>query len=129
MKYRVLAADLDGTLVTDDKRVTERTKAAVRLVLEQAKIFARQALPRKICGEVRFGTSDPALTGQILGIAGIFYPLLMDNVKVDPDFEQTILEGELFLKGRLRIVSAVRIAWRLFRDKNVRYVYRKLNRQ
>lgn len=107
----------------------ERTKAAVRLVLEQAKIFARQALPRKICGEVRFGTSDPALTGQILGIAGIFYPLLMDNVKVDPDFEQTILEGELFLKGRLRIVSAVRIAWRLFRDKNVRYVYRKLNRQ
>ncbi len=107
----------------------ERTKAAVRLVLEQAKIFARQALPRKICGEVRFGTSDPALTGQILGIAGIFYPLFMDNVKVDPDFEQTILEGELFLKGRLRIVSAVRIAWRLFRDKNVRYVYRKLNRQ
>lgn len=107
----------------------ERTKAAVRLVLEQAKIFARQALPRKICGEVRFGTSDPALTGQILGIAGIFYPLFMDNVKVDPDFERTILEGELFLKGRLRIVSAVRIAWRLFRDKNVRYVYRKLNRQ
>lgn len=107
----------------------ERTKAAVRLVLEQAKIFARQALPRKICGEVRFGTSDPALTGQILGIAGIFYPLFMDNVKVDPDFDQTILEGELFLKGRLRIVSAVRIAWRLFRDKNVRYVYRKLNRQ
>lgn len=107
----------------------ERTKAAVRLVLEQAKIFARQALPRKICGEVRFGTSDPALTGQILGIAGIFYPLFMDNVKVDPDFEQTILEGELFLKGRLRILSAVRIAWRLFRDKNVRYVYRKLNRQ
>lgn len=107
----------------------ERTKAAVRLVLEQAKIFARQAIPRKICGEVRFGTSDPALTGQILGIAGIFYPLFMDNVKVDPDFEQTILEGELFLKGRLRIVSAVRIAWRLFRDKNVRYVYRKLNRQ
>ena len=107
----------------------ERTKAAVRLVLEQAKIFARQALPRKICGEVRFGTSDPALTGQILGIAGIFYPLFMDNVKVDPDFEQTILEGELFLKGRLRIVSAVRIAWRLFRDKNVRYVYRKLIRQ
>ena len=107
----------------------ERTKAAVRLVLAQAQIFARQALPRTICGEVRFGTSDPALTGQILGIAGIFYPLFMDNVKVDPDFEQTILEGELFLKGRLRIVSAVRIAWRLFRDKNVRYVYRKLNRQ
>ena len=76
------------------------------------------------------------LTGLSVGICQaydlftkIFYPLFMDNVKVDPDFEQTILEGELFLKGRLRIVSAVRIAWRLFRDKNVRYVYRKLNRQ
>lgn len=30
MKYRLLATDLDGTLVTDDKRVTERTKQAVK---------------------------------------------------------------------------------------------------
>ena len=111
-----------------DFALDERTKAAVSLVWKQAGILARQALPRKIRGELHFGTDDPALTGQILGAIGIFYPLFMDNVKVNPDFEQMVLEGELFFRGRLRLVTLARIAWRLFRDKNVRYVYRKLNR-
>ena len=106
----------------------ERTKAAVSLVWKQAGILLGQALPRKIRGRLHFGTEDPALTGQILGAIGIFYPLFMDNVKVDPDFEKPALEGELSLKGRLRIVTVLRIAWRLYRDKNVRYVYRRLNR-
>ena len=106
----------------------ERTKAAVSLVWKQAGILLGQALPRKIRGRLHFGTEDPALTGQILGAIGIFYPLFMDNVKVEPDFEKPALEGELSLKGRLRIVTVLGIAWRLYRDKNVRYVYRRLNR-
>ena len=106
----------------------ERTKAAVSLVWKQAGILLGQALPRKIRGELHFGTEDPALTGQILGAIGIFYPLFMDNVRIDPDFEKPVLEGELSLKGRLRVVTVLRIAWRLYRDKNVRYVYRRLNR-
>ena len=106
----------------------ERTKAAVSLVWKQAGILLGQALPRKISGRLHFGTEDPALTGQILGAIGIFYPLFMDNVKVEPDFEKPALDGELSLKGRLRIVTVLGIAWRLYRDKNVRYVYRRLNR-
>ncbi len=106
----------------------ERTKAAVALIWKQAGILLRQALPRKIRGELHFGTDDPALTGQILGGISIFYPLFMDNVKVTPDFENSVLEGELFLKGRLRAVTVLRIAWRLYRDRNVRRLYRRLNR-
>ena len=87
----------------------ERTKAAVSLVWKQAGILLGQALPRKIRGRLHFGTEDPALTGQILGAIGIFYPLFMDNVKVEPDFEKPALEGELSLKGRLRIVTVLGI--------------------
>ena len=65
----------------------ERTKAAVSLVWKQAGILLGQALPRKIRGRLHFGTEDPELTGLILGAIGIFYPLFMDNVKVEPDFE------------------------------------------
>lgn len=106
----------------------ERTKAAVRLVWSQAGILVKHVLPRRLKGEVHFGTEDPALTGRILGALGIFYPLFMDNVKVNPDFEQAVLEGELFVKGRMRAAVFVRTAWKLFWDKNVRYVYRRLNR-
>ncbi len=33
MRYRLLSTDLDGTLVTEDKRVTERTKQAVKALI------------------------------------------------------------------------------------------------
>ncbi len=35
MKYKLLAVDLDGTLVTDDKKITERTRRAVRAMLDE----------------------------------------------------------------------------------------------
>ena len=104
----------------------ERTRAAVSLAWSQLKRLLRRLLPRKVRGEVRFGTGDPALTGQILGGISIFYPLFMDNVKVTPDFQETVLEGELYAKGRIRLFTVARIAWKLYRDKNIRFVYRRL---
>ena len=106
----------------------ERTKAAVSLSWEQLCFLLRKLLPGKIRGELRFGTEDPALTGRILGAVSIFYPLFMDNVKVEPDFCEPVLEGELFVKGGFRLIHGLRAAWKLFRDRNVRYVYRRLNR-
>ena len=105
--------------VTDD-----RTKAALSLAWSQLKGFLVKLLPNKVRGDLRFGTDDPALTGEILGGISIFYPLFMDNVKVVPDFQETVLEGELYLKGRIRLLTVAQIAWRLYRDKNVRFVYR-----
>ena len=104
----------------------ERTKAAISLAWSQLKRLLGKLLPRKVRGEVRFGTGDPALTGQILGGISIFYPLFMDNVKVTPDFRETVLEGELYAKGRIRLFTVARIAWKLYRDKNIRFVYRRL---
>lgn len=104
----------------------ERTKAAISLAWSQLKRLLGKLLPRKVRGEVRFGTGDPALTGQILGGISIFYPLFMDNVKVTPDFRETVLEGELYARGRIRLFTVARIAWKLYRDKNIRFVYRRL---
>ena len=102
----------------------DRTKAALSLAWSQLKGFLLKLLPNKVRGDLRFGTDDPALTGEILGGISIFYPLFMDNVKVVPDFQETVLEGELHLKGRIRLLTVAQIAWRLYRDKNVRFVYR-----
>jgi len=106
----------------------ERTKAAIRLCLSQVKVLLLRLLPKKVRGEIHFGMSDPALTGEILGGISIFYPVFMDNVKVLPDFEESCLEGELYVKGRFRLATAALIAIKLLKNKNVRYVYRKLSR-
>ena len=112
---------------TRDFVMDERTKAAVGLCTRQIGKLLKKLLPGKLRGEIHFGMEDPALTGEILGGISIFYPAFKDNVKVIPDFEESCLEGELLVKGRLRLVTVVQIAWKLFWDKNVRYVYRKLN--
>ncbi len=39
MKYKLIAVDIDGTLITTDKRLTERTKKAVKAVVEKGVIF------------------------------------------------------------------------------------------
>ena len=105
----------------------QRTHAAFRAALREILVLLQALLPRKIRGEVYFGMEDPALTGEILGGIGIFYPVFMDNVKVYPNFQESVLEGELFAKGKLRVITVLRIALRLWMDKNVRYVYRKLS--
>lgn len=111
---------------TKEFLMDERTKKAFSHCMEEGKLLLVRLLPKKIQGELRFGMEDPALTGEILGGISIFYPVFKDNVKVYPDFEQSILEGELFVKGGFRLVTAALILWRLWRDKNVLYVYHKL---
>ncbi len=111
---------------TKEFLMDERTKKAFSHCMEEGKLLLARLLPKKIQGELRFGMEDPALTGEILGGISIFYPVFKDNVKVYPDFEQSILEGELFVKGGFRLVTAALILWRLWRDKNVLYVYHKL---
>lgn len=110
---------------TKEFLLDERTKDAVRKAFEEGKLLIGKLLPKKIRGELRFGTKDPALTGEILGGISIFYPIFMDNVKVYPDFERSILEGELFVKGRFRLATAALVLWRLWRDKNIRFVYHR----
>ncbi len=51
----------------------ETTKAAFRFLLGKGKGLLHHILPRKIRGKLIFGFEDPALTGQVLGVAAIFY--------------------------------------------------------
>ena len=112
---------------TKEFLMDERTKKAFSHCMEEGKLLLARLLPKKIQGELRFGMEDPALTGEILGGISIFYPVFKDNVKVYPDFQQSVLEGELFVKGSFRLVTAALILWRLWRDKNVRYVYHRFH--
>ena len=39
MKYRLIAADMDGTLLNDESQMSERTKAAIRKAVESGALF------------------------------------------------------------------------------------------
>ena len=81
----------------------DETKEFLALSKEQFPILLRHIRPRKLEGRLRFGTDDPCLTGRILGIFAMFYPLYQKNFILVPDFEQACLEAKLKAKGSARL--------------------------
>lgn len=98
----------------------EETKAALTAGKGELWKILKHIRPQKMKGYVHFGLGDPADTGIALGVISIFYSLYRDNIKILPDFEQAVLEGELYLKGRVRMIILLLSVFRLYRDKNIR---------
>lgn len=101
------------------------TKAAFRFIKGKVKLLLRHILPRKIWGNLTFGLDDPAVTGQILAVAGICYPVYKENLRITPVFDQKILEGELKLRGRICCGYLLLIGWQIFWNKDVKVTYQR----
>lgn len=82
------------------------------------KKIIKHILPRKIKGYIKFGTDDPALTGQILAVISMFYITYKKKFRIIPDFENDILECKIIFKGRIRIVTLIIICLKLIVDHN-----------
>lgn len=101
-------------------------KAAVSLVKGQVAALFKKIRPSKIDGNVVFGMGDPASTGQILGAVGAVYGFLPEKLYITPDFEEKKLEGNLHVRGKVRLIHVLVIAVKLILDKNIRYVVKKI---
>ena len=100
-------------------------EAKTFLVGECKKIFLH-IRPGKIKGEIRFGCEDPALTGQILAVAGICYPLYGKSFSLYPYFDRKILEGKVEFRGRIRGALFAGVAWRTFRNSHIKTLWKKI---
>lgn len=104
----------------------EGNKQAFILCKEQLVLIIKHIKPKKYRINLKFGTGDPALTGQILGILGMLMPLYKNNANIVPDFENMIFEGDIFMKGRITIARVLLIGWKLYRDENVKRCYKMI---
>ena len=109
-----------------DKYSPAFSKDAYQMLQEGKKMLAH-VKPRKIEGRIKFGTEDPCLTGEILGAAGIFYPLYGENFSIEPCFDQTVLEGTISLKGRMYGIVLLISAVKILRSRDIRYIIRHFN--
>lgn len=103
----------------------EENKAAFRLAKRQIFAMIRHILPRKLEGKLRFGFDDPYTTGQVLTWISPFYGLYGRHVQVIPDFLEPCLEGELKMKGHIRLGTLLFQAFRLLQNKNIRLWIKK----
>ena len=97
-------------------------KRALRFALENGKLMLKYVLPRKIIGNITYGFDDPAVTGQTLAVLSAITPLYKGKFKVVPMFNQEILEGDILMKGHVFGFPFVGIAWRAYRNKDVKEV-------
>ena len=92
----------------------DTTRAFLRMSIETLRDLWRHSHAQKLKGTVRFGTSDPCTTGEILGVIAIFYPVLGNKVQIQPEFDETVLQGQLEWKGHLRLFYALKAVLHVF---------------
>lgn len=85
--------------------------------------------PQKFQAQLIVGMDDPAVTGQILAYCGMLYPLLGGSVDVAGDFEKKRLEGHVLVKGKIRFFTFLRVAVKVYFNKDIRRLYKLLKKE
>ena len=90
------------------------------LCREQAGVVLKELKPDRVEVDLVVGTGDPASTGEVLAVCGMLYPVFGPKVRIAGDFERAHLEGYVFIKGKIRAFTFLRVAWKLYRNKDIR---------
>lgn len=96
-----------------------RNKKSARLIIRQIKKLFLYVLPKKGEISVIFGRDDPYLMGKVLTYASFCYPFAHKIVTLHPVFGENILEGEVHIRGHIRIGIILGIILRIFFDRNI----------
>lgn len=84
------------------KAIDEESIELLQAVLKSSGGLLKHMAPRSLRGRLHFGTGDPALTGQLLGVLSVLFAMWGKGTAVIPDFEQEVFEGEAAVKGYAR---------------------------
>lgn len=91
--------------------------------------IAKSLRPRKLEVSLIIGMDDPASTGEILAVCGMLYPIIGGHVDVRGDFEKKRLEGQALIVGKLRMVTFLKTAVRIYFNKDIRKLYKLLKKE
>lgn len=100
----------------------ELNQYAVKKIWAQCLYLLGHFRFRKMYTDLMFSLSDPAWTGQALGIFSMIPLFYQYEVHLYPDFESDKLyvQGDFEIKGRIRLVHLVVVTLRLLFDQKVR---------
>lgn len=110
-------------LITDFLQDTVN-REGFRLTYSEIKKILKHILPGRLKSTIKFGTGDPCSTGQALGAMSIIYSFYGDKVTITPDFENKVLEGKHYAKGRIRLITILIIVLKLIKDKRFKQLKR-----
>lgn len=89
----------------------------------------KKIMPRKLSGNVYFGTGDPSSTGKALGAFSLIYPYVSPKLNVYPDFENKMAYGDIYIKGHFCIFTIVRLLACTYFNKDVKKLLKMLKKE
>ncbi|MDO5834542.1 MAG: DUF2953 domain-containing protein [Lachnospiraceae bacterium] len=98
----------------------EENQKAFRLLISRVKYLIHHLRFRRFEGRLMFGFDDPAMMGRILAVLSLFYPLYGESFTITPVFDHTLFEGEIALKGHVRLIHILIAAIQLMMNKKIR---------
>lgn len=96
---------------------------------EQLGYLLRKIKPDTFRAELIIGTDDPATTAQILAVHGMLYPLLGNCIALQGDFEQQRIEGQVLLRGKIRVFTFLRVFIKIYFNKEIKKLIRLLKKE
>lgn len=96
------------------------TKQAFQVLKRNVILLLKHLNPTKIKGQVTYGSGDPASTGKQLGYLSLILPLYYNKINITPDFSKKILEGDIFIKGRIRVYNILYYCCKVYFNKYVK---------
>ena len=109
------ALDMRDKIISEIDNADNREAVNYGLVL--LKKVLKHILPRRHRIYIRFGTGDPASTGQYLGLMYAFGAWLGLNLVVAPDFDDKVIECDIPFRGHISIAVLLLWAVKAYRNK------------
>lgn len=107
----------------------EDTKGLLNHAFMRLGKILKSIRPRKLKADVRFGTGSPDTTGYAYAIYGVLCPYLGRHVLLTPDFEQAVLEGNLYAAGHITVFKLLWHGLMVVLDKRLRQLISKLKQE
>lgn len=104
----------------------DRTKLAFASCKKQFLRVFKSIVPKKYRINLHLGFDDPSVMGEVLAVWGMLYPFHQGNIDIQPEFEQSVIEGDFYFKGRISIYVFVRAVCILLFDKNIKLFIKQL---
>ena len=111
----------------NSKITDENNRKLAGFLWEQTKLVIAKVKPSKFKGHIRFGFDEPDITGRAAMYAAVLYGFLGLDFDIIPDFENEILEGEVYLKGSVQLFGIVVIALRVYTNELFKKIILKKN--
>lgn len=110
---------------------SEPFKQSIDLCKNEVGIVLRKLKPDKFEADIIVGLDNPASTGEILAFYGMLYPMIGQHVHIAGDFasEGTHIKGWLYISGKIRALTFLRTAIKIYFNKNIKTLIKLLKKE